>query len=330
MQSNDIVKTVAALREHGVLFITTPDTYYDIVEERVGEIEQDWADLRSMGILADRDEEGYLLQLFTKIVRTGRRSSSRSSSATGRADSGSGTSASSRRSSASRLAGTSERAQLRRRAAPRLLGCSGSRRPSARTRVPSGAARPPRRADLRRRAARPRAGAGGSARRRRSRRGSRRPGRSRLAARRAQRRSTVSAPCSRCSASSRRTRAPARRTRDRKEPDPGLLPKHLPVRPAVLRRVFRRRRDRAQPEPRNTLLRISGALRQRQDLARVLERAVDVVSRQPDERAAQAHAAFVVVRLSGVALPGTPQSARARRPSGRFGRGTRAGRCGRI
>ena len=69
MQSDDIVKTVAALREHGVLFISTPDTYYDIVEERVGEIEEDWADLRSMGILADRDEEGYLLQLFTKIVQ---------------------------------------------------------------------------------------------------------------------------------------------------------------------------------------------------------------------------------------------------------------------
>jgi 4-hydroxyphenylpyruvate dioxygenase len=69
MQSEDIVKTVAALREHGVLFITTPDSYYDIVQERVGEIEEDWADLRSMGILADRDEEGYLLQLFTKIVQ---------------------------------------------------------------------------------------------------------------------------------------------------------------------------------------------------------------------------------------------------------------------
>ena len=69
MQSEDIVKTVAALREHGVLFIATPDTYYDIVQERVGEIDQDWDDLRSMGILADRDEEGYLLQLFTKIVQ---------------------------------------------------------------------------------------------------------------------------------------------------------------------------------------------------------------------------------------------------------------------
>jgi len=69
MQSEDIVKSVAALREHGVLFIATPDTYYDIVQERVGEIEQSWDDLRAMGILADRDEEGYLLQLFTKIVQ---------------------------------------------------------------------------------------------------------------------------------------------------------------------------------------------------------------------------------------------------------------------
>src|SRR6187455_2600670 len=69
LQSEDIVRTVAALREHGVLFIQTPDTYYDIVQERVGEIEQNWDDLRSMGILVDRDEEGYLLQLFTKIVQ---------------------------------------------------------------------------------------------------------------------------------------------------------------------------------------------------------------------------------------------------------------------
>ena len=69
LQSEDIVRTVAALREHGVLFIQTPDTYYDIVQERVGEIDQNWDDLRSMGILVDRDEEGYLLQLFTKIVQ---------------------------------------------------------------------------------------------------------------------------------------------------------------------------------------------------------------------------------------------------------------------
>ena len=53
----------------GVLFIATPDTYYDIVQERVGDIDENWDDLRSMGILVDRDEEGYLLQLFTKIVQ---------------------------------------------------------------------------------------------------------------------------------------------------------------------------------------------------------------------------------------------------------------------
>ena len=69
LQTEDIVRTVAALREHGVLFIATPDTYYDIVQDRVGDIDEDWDDLRSMGILADRDEEGYLLQLFTKIVQ---------------------------------------------------------------------------------------------------------------------------------------------------------------------------------------------------------------------------------------------------------------------
>jgi 4-hydroxyphenylpyruvate dioxygenase len=52
-----------------VLFIATPDTYYDDAQERVGEIDEDWTALRSMGILVDRDEDGYLLQLFTKIVQ---------------------------------------------------------------------------------------------------------------------------------------------------------------------------------------------------------------------------------------------------------------------
>src|SRR6187551_2335018 len=69
LQSEDIVRSVAWLREHGVLFIATPDSYYEIVRERVGEIDENWDDLRSMGILVDRDEEGYLLQLFTKIVQ---------------------------------------------------------------------------------------------------------------------------------------------------------------------------------------------------------------------------------------------------------------------
>jgi 4-hydroxyphenylpyruvate dioxygenase len=66
MQSRDIVATVQALQERGMVFLGTPDAYYESVGERVGEIEEDWADLRRLKILADRDEDGYLLQIFTK------------------------------------------------------------------------------------------------------------------------------------------------------------------------------------------------------------------------------------------------------------------------
>jgi 4-hydroxyphenylpyruvate dioxygenase len=65
-QSRDIVATVQALQERGMVFLGTPDAYYESVGERVGEIEEDWADLRRLKILADRDEDGYLLQIFTK------------------------------------------------------------------------------------------------------------------------------------------------------------------------------------------------------------------------------------------------------------------------
>ena len=57
-----------ALREAGVEFLTIPEEYYDEVPERIGEIEEDLADLRRLGILVDRDDEGYLLQIFTKPV----------------------------------------------------------------------------------------------------------------------------------------------------------------------------------------------------------------------------------------------------------------------
>lgn len=66
--TNDILTTVKAMRANGVEFLTVPDTYYDGLLERVGEIEEDLAPLREMGILVDRDDEGYLLQLFTKPV----------------------------------------------------------------------------------------------------------------------------------------------------------------------------------------------------------------------------------------------------------------------
>ena len=69
MAADNIVQTVEALQERGVLFLNTPDTYYEDVPERVGEIDEDYDDLRRLGILADRDDDGYLLQIFTKTVQ---------------------------------------------------------------------------------------------------------------------------------------------------------------------------------------------------------------------------------------------------------------------
>jgi 4-hydroxyphenylpyruvate dioxygenase len=69
LQSGDIVRTVEALKERGVLFLDTPDTYYEDVEDRVGEIGEDYSDLHRLKILADRDEDGYLLQIFTKTAQ---------------------------------------------------------------------------------------------------------------------------------------------------------------------------------------------------------------------------------------------------------------------
>jgi len=66
LATRDIVGCVADLREQGVDFLTIPDEYYDEVPDRIGEIEEDLADLRRLGILVDRDDEGYLLQIFTK------------------------------------------------------------------------------------------------------------------------------------------------------------------------------------------------------------------------------------------------------------------------
>jgi len=66
--TRDIVGCVSALRDQGVDFLTIPDDYYDDVPDRIGEIEEDLADLRRLGILVDRDDEGYLLQIFTKPV----------------------------------------------------------------------------------------------------------------------------------------------------------------------------------------------------------------------------------------------------------------------
>jgi 4-hydroxyphenylpyruvate dioxygenase len=69
MQSEDIVGTVQAMKQRGVLFLDTPDAYYEEVESRVGEIGEDYGDLHRLKILADRDEDGYLLQIFTKTAQ---------------------------------------------------------------------------------------------------------------------------------------------------------------------------------------------------------------------------------------------------------------------
>jgi 4-hydroxyphenylpyruvate dioxygenase len=68
LTTRDIVSAVEYLQALGVEFLKTPDSYYDEVPERVGEIEEPVADLKRLGILVDRDDEGYLLQIFTKPI----------------------------------------------------------------------------------------------------------------------------------------------------------------------------------------------------------------------------------------------------------------------
>ncbi|WP_114782680.1 4-hydroxyphenylpyruvate dioxygenase [Botryobacter ruber] len=66
--TDDILHTVAELRRRGVEFLYVPDTYYDDLFDRVGRIDEDMPALKEQNILVDRDDEGYLLQIFTKPV----------------------------------------------------------------------------------------------------------------------------------------------------------------------------------------------------------------------------------------------------------------------
>lgn len=66
--TDDIIHTVTELRNRGVEFLRVPTTYYDVLIDRVGEIDEDLEPLRELGILVDRDDEGYLLQIFTRPV----------------------------------------------------------------------------------------------------------------------------------------------------------------------------------------------------------------------------------------------------------------------
>jgi len=67
--TDDILHTVSTLRDNGVEFLYVPEVYYEDVLDRVGKIEESIEDLRKLNILIDRDEDGYLLQIFTKPVQ---------------------------------------------------------------------------------------------------------------------------------------------------------------------------------------------------------------------------------------------------------------------
>ena len=68
LATHDIVATVTALKSRGIEFLTVPNTYYDDLLQRVGHIDEDLEPLKQLGILVDSDDEGYLLQIFTKPV----------------------------------------------------------------------------------------------------------------------------------------------------------------------------------------------------------------------------------------------------------------------
>jgi 4-hydroxyphenylpyruvate dioxygenase len=69
MDTKDIIKTVSQLSANGVEFLETPQSYYEELSDRVGEIDEDISELSRLGILVDRDEFGYMLQIFTKPVQ---------------------------------------------------------------------------------------------------------------------------------------------------------------------------------------------------------------------------------------------------------------------
>ena len=69
LSTGDILSTVRTLKERGLEFLTVPDTYYDMLSERVGEIKEPMDEIRELGILVDRDDEGYLLQVFSRPIQ---------------------------------------------------------------------------------------------------------------------------------------------------------------------------------------------------------------------------------------------------------------------
>jgi 4-hydroxyphenylpyruvate dioxygenase len=68
LATGDIIETVRAMRHNDVSFLRVPQSYYDVLPERIGPIKEDLEELAELGILVDRDDEGYMLQIFTKPV----------------------------------------------------------------------------------------------------------------------------------------------------------------------------------------------------------------------------------------------------------------------
>lgn len=70
LHSQDIIKTIQALENNGVAFVAAPESYYEMLVDRVGQISEDTAALRKVNVLVDRDEWGYLLQIFSRPVQS--------------------------------------------------------------------------------------------------------------------------------------------------------------------------------------------------------------------------------------------------------------------
>jgi 4-hydroxyphenylpyruvate dioxygenase len=69
LSTKNIIKTVEKMRGNGVDFLPTPQSYYEKLEKRIGHIDEDISELSRLGILVDKDENGYMLQIFTKPLQ---------------------------------------------------------------------------------------------------------------------------------------------------------------------------------------------------------------------------------------------------------------------
>ena len=69
LATGDILGTVYELKARGIEFLRVPDAYYDLIPERVGEIKESMEIIKELGILVDRDDEGYLLQIFSRPIQ---------------------------------------------------------------------------------------------------------------------------------------------------------------------------------------------------------------------------------------------------------------------